>query len=176
MLQGIGCEPRHVQSRSGKARCAGGQCTAAEFRHRILGPLGPGAKLADGDAEISASDSSMPSITRCCEIMARRWSISPAIDSSSCRIKGDPGDTTATVRTEVKKAIGRQGSGEFQSAQDSRWVEGLGRGDRRHLLRQELSHRFCLGDPAKGAGRRHQPIGKGRPRGPGWRRRSRIEQ
>ena len=66
--------------------------------------------------------------------------------------KGDPGDTTATVRTEVKRASGDKVPVNFSLRKTRRGMEGLGRGDRRHLLRQELSHRFWRGDPAKRAG------------------------
>ncbi len=63
--------------------------------------------------------------------------------------KGDPGDTTATVRTEVKKSSGDKVPVNFSLRQDSRRVEGMGCGDRRHLLRQEFSHRLCIARSSK---------------------------
>jgi len=45
-----------------------------------------------------------------------------------------------------------EGAREFHPAQDRRGLEGMGCRDRGHLLRQELPHRFRLGDPAEGAG------------------------
>ena len=80
--------------------------------------------------------------------------------------KGDPGDTQATVRTEVKKSRRREGRGELQPAQDRLGLEGVGCRHRGHLLRQEFPHRLRLGDPAKGSRRGDFAVGEGRHRPP----------
>ena len=54
----------------------------------------------------SANDSSMRSTIRCCATMAPRWSTSRPIASNILPYKGDPNDTMATVRTEVKRSSG----------------------------------------------------------------------
>jgi len=66
--------------------------------------------------------------------------------------KGDPNDTTATVRTEVKRSSGDKVPVNFSLRKSRRGLEGLGRGHRRHLVRQEFPHRLRLGGSAKGTG------------------------
>ena len=56
----------------------------------------------------------------------------------------------ATVRTEVKRRQRRPRLGELLPAQDARGLEGLGRGHRRHQLRQQLPHRLRRADRAAG--------------------------
>ncbi len=50
-----------------------------------------------------------------------------------------------------EEVLGRESAGEFQSAQNRSGLEGLGRRHRGHLLRQELPHRFRVGNSAEGA-------------------------
>ena len=146
-----GRESRDVCEGSGEARCLGGQRAAAEFRHRICRAARAGADAGGPRRRSSASASSMRSIIRCCAITAPRWSISRPIDSTILPYKGDPNDTTATVRTEVKRSSGDKVPVNF-SLRKTDGVEGLGRRHRRHFLRQEFPHRFRLGNPAEGSG------------------------
>ena len=63
--------------------------------------------------------------------------------------RGDPGATNATVKTDGQEVERREGAGRLQSAQDGRRLEGMGRGHRRDLLRQELQDGFCRRDSAE---------------------------
>ncbi len=84
--------------------------------------------------------------------------------------KGDPGDTTATVRTEVKRESGAKVPVNFSLRKTAEgwkaWdvvIDGIS-------YVKSFPHRFCRRDPAERLGRRDQPIGN---RGQGrtqWRR------
>ena len=64
--------------------------------------------------------------------------------------KGDPAAKTATVRTEVKREQRHAGAGQLQPARDAAGLEGLGRHDRRHFVREELPDRLRRRNRAEG--------------------------
>jgi len=87
--------------------------------------------------------------------MVRRWSILRVIALSFLPYKGDPGDKTATVRTEVKRASGDKVPVNFSLLKTPEgwkaWdvvIEGIS-------YVKSFKNRFCFRDSAKGARRCH---------------------
>ena len=66
-----------------------------------------------------------------------------------------PTDERATVRTEIKRSNGTKVGVNYSLRKVERRVEGLGRGHRRHQLREELSRRLRRRSPAEGSRRGH---------------------
>ena len=76
-----------------------------------------------------------------------------------------PTDERATVRTEIKRSNGTKVAVNYSHAQGQRRVEGLGRGHRRHQLREELPRGLRRRGRAEGTGCRDRAArGQGRER------------
>ncbi len=154
---GVGRQPADVCEGSGQARCAWWRMcccriSTREYAARLV--LGQTWRTATPEQRKRFVDAFYHSLLHnygaaLVDFTADRFMILP--------YKGDPSDTTATVRTEVKRSSGDKVPGQFQLAQNGRGVESLGCGHRGHLLRQEFQHRFRLGDSAKRSGRSNQP-------------------
>jgi len=114
------------------------------------GAAGVGSDLAYGDSRTAQA------LRRCVlssllRNYARPWPISRR-SLRDTAVQGRPNDTTATVRTEVKPPSGDKVPVNFSLRKSRRSMEGLGRGHRRHLVRQEFPHRLSARKSSKRTG------------------------